>query len=201
MFALPPVSEGAAQMVKIRHDLPRRADGLPDTDAWLASLADGVGGESVETAVGLIHDDRCLEYGLEIAQLLMQLGFDTDSVVTGLLCEAAGSRLLDPAMVGDRVGRGIAEQLEALLHVSSTHVYKLSSSPMLRSQAEDQVDNIRHLLVALIDDPRVAVVSSWRSGSWRCARPSPPLRTCSGEWPTRRCASSRRWPAASASGN
>ena len=158
MFALPPVSEGAAQMVKIRHDLPRRADGLPDTDAWLASLADGVGGESVETAVGLIHDDRCLEYGLEIAQLLMQLGFDTDSVVTGLLCEAAGSRLLDPAMVGDCVGRGIAGQLEALLRVSSTHVYKLSSSPMLRSQAEDQVDNIRHLLVALIDDPRVAVV-------------------------------------------
>ena len=145
-------------MVKIRHDLPRRADGLPDTDAWLSSVVDGAGGEVVGTAVGLIHDDRCLEYGLEVAQLLVQLGLDTDSVVAGLLCEVAGSGLLDPAIVSDRVGPGIAEQLEALLRVSSTHVYKLSSSPMVRSQAEDQVDNIRHLLVALIDDPRVAVV-------------------------------------------
>ena len=145
-------------MVKIRHDLPRRADGLPDTDAWLSSLPNGEGGSTVGMATGLIHDDRCLEYGLEVAQLLMQLGLDADSVVTGLLCEVAGSGLLEPALVRDRLGEGIAGQLEALLRVNSTHVYNLSSSPMLRSQAEDQVDNIRHLLVALIDDPRVAVV-------------------------------------------
>ena len=145
-------------MVKIRHDLPRRADGLPDTDAWLASVADGDGCGAIAAATGLVHDDRCLEYGLEVAQLLMQLGLDTDSVVTGLLCEVAATGLLQPAMVRDRLGVGIAGQLDALLRVNSTHVYKLSSSPMLRSQAEDQVDNIRHLLVALIDDPRVAVV-------------------------------------------
>ena len=145
-------------MVKIRHDLPRRADGLPDTDAWLASVDDGDGCGAIAAATCLVHDERCLEYGLEVAQLLMQLGLDTDSVVTGLLCEVAGTGLLQPAMVRDRLGAGIAGQLDALLRVNSTHVYKLSSSPMLRSQAEDQVDNIRHLLVALIDDPRVAVV-------------------------------------------
>ena len=166
-------------MVKIRHDLPRRADGRPDTDAWLAGLADGDGGAGVNApmaaAIDLVHDDRSLEYGLEVAQLLIELGLDKESVVTAVLCEVAGSGLLDPVIVRDRVGRAIAGQLQALLRVSSTHVYRLSSSPMVRSQSEDQVDNIRHLLVALIDDPRVAVVKlAERVIALRMAKSAPP---------------------------
>ena len=163
-------------MVKIRHDLPRRADGRPDTDAWLAGLADGDGvNATLVAAIDLVHDDRSLEYGLEVAQLLVELGLDTESLVTGVLCEVAGSGLLDPAIVRDRVGSAIAGQLEALLRVSSTHVYRLSSSPMVRSQSEDQVDNIRHLLVALIDDPRVAVVKlAERVIALRMAKSAPP---------------------------
>ncbi len=163
-------------MVKIRHDLPRRADGRPDTDAWLAGLADGDGVNApMVAAIDLVHDDRSLEYGLEVAQLLIELGLDTELLVTGVLCEVTGSGLLDPAIVRDRVGSAIAGQLEALLRVSSTHVYRLSSSPMVRSQSEDQVDNIRHLLVALIDDPRVAVVKlAERVIALRMAKSAPP---------------------------
>ena len=45
-----------------------------------------------------------------------------------------------------------------MLRMASTGEYQLSNLPMLGNEARNQVDNVRNLLVALIDDPRVAII-------------------------------------------
>ncbi len=159
-------------MVKIRDDLPRSADGCPDVEAWLSEL--GAGRRPLAAAVGLIEDAALLGHGLDVAHLLQQLEMDTDAVAAGLLYEAAHAGALGPAPVAERVGDGAAGLLEALLRVGRADAYELSDAPLLDNRHGSQVDNVRHLLASLIDDPRVAVIKlAERVVALRAAKSAP----------------------------
>ena len=159
-------------MVRIRDDLPRSADGCPDVEAWLSEL--GEGRRPLAVAVGLIEDAALLGHGLDVAHLLQQLEMDTDAVAAGLLYEAAHAGALSPAAVAERVGDGAAGLLEALLRVGRADAYELSDAPLLDNRYGSQVDNVRHLLASLIDDPRVAVIKlTERVVALRAAKSAP----------------------------
>ena len=159
-------------MVKIRDDLPRGADGCPDAQAWLAKL--GAGRRPLAAALDLIDDAALKGHGLDVAHMLLQLEMDTDAVAAGLLYEAAHVGAVAPAAVSERIGADVAALLEALLRVGRADGYELSDAPLLHG-AGSQVANIRHLLAALIDDPRVAVIKlAERVVALRAAKDAPP---------------------------
>ncbi|MDE0224403.1 MAG: HD domain-containing protein [Gammaproteobacteria bacterium] len=144
-------------MVQIRLDLPQQDAGRVDLDAWKEGL-DECDRQKIHAATELIPDEGCREFGFDLAQLLVDLELDADAVATGLVYETARTHPLSPDSLQETLGTGVANLVDAMLRMASTSEYQLSNLPMLGNEARNQVDNVRNLLVALIDDPRVAVI-------------------------------------------
>ena len=144
-------------MVQIRLDLPQHDTGRVDVDAWKESL-DECDRLKIRAATGLIGDEGCRQFGFDLAQLLVDLELDADAVATGLVYETARTHSLSPKTLEETLGADVANLVDAMLRMASTGEYQLSNLPMLGNEARNQIDNVRHLLVALIDDPRVAII-------------------------------------------
>lgn len=143
-------------MAEFRPDLPRMANGEPDIDIWLDE-ASGFSSVSRKMAVAVFdliskHDSR--RPGLELVELLLQLKMDIVTVMAGMAFFAVERGDVAPGALPDEV----AALLAAVQRLSNTNVLAFSDSAMLSSEAKSQTDNARHLLIALIDDPRVAVI-------------------------------------------
>ncbi len=144
-------------MVQIRLDLPQQDAGRIDLDTWKEGL-DECDRRKIRAATELIPNEGCREFGLDLAQLLVDLELDADAVATGLVYETARTHPLSPDSLQESLGAGVANLVDAMLRMAGTSEYQLSNLPMLGNEARNQVDNVRNLLVALIDDPRVAVI-------------------------------------------
>ena len=136
--------------------LPRLPNGEPDIDVWL-DLASGFSAENRATAVALldrISDDESRGPGLELVELLLKLRMDFATVMAGMALFAVRNGQVDPSQLpGD-----VAGVVAALLPLCNTGSLSVGDSAVLSSQSKSQTDNVRHMLIALIDDPRVAVV-------------------------------------------
>ena len=144
-------------MVQIRLDLPQQGASRVVVDAWMEGL-DGSDRLKVRAATELIGDEDCRRFGFDLAQLLVDLELDADAVAAGLVYEAARTHSVAPKTLEETLGAGVANLTDAMLRMASTSEYRLSNLPMLGKEARNQVDNVRHMLVALIDDPRVAII-------------------------------------------
>ena len=143
-------------MADFRLDLPRMANGEPDIDVWLDE-ASGFSSASRKTAVAvfdLIASHESRKPGLELVELLLQLKMDIVTVMAGMAFFAVQRGDVDARKLPEKVAGLIA----AVLRLSNTNVLAFNDSAVLSSEAKSQTDNVRHLLIALIDDPRVAVV-------------------------------------------
>ena len=132
------------------------ANGEPDIDVWLDE-ASGFSSASRKTAVAvfdLIASHESRKPGLELVELLLQLKMDIVTVMAGMAFFAVQRGDVDARKLPEKVAGLIA----AVLRLSNTNVLAFNDSAVLSSEAKSQTDNVRHLLIALIDDPRVAVV-------------------------------------------
>ena len=143
-------------MVQIRLDGPQQDTGRVDLDAWKDSL-DECDRRKVRAATELMVDAGCEQFGFDLAQLLVDLELDADAVATGLVYETARTRPISPKSLEQSLGENVANLVDAMLRMATSE-YQLSNLPMLGNEARNQVDNVRNLLVALIDDPRVAII-------------------------------------------
>jgi hypothetical protein len=76
---------------------------------------------------------------------------------------------LSLAQVAERYGEAVAQLLTGVLRMAAISDLRNPSDSNVLGQAERQRDNIRKMLVAMVDDVRVAL-SSWRSGPAPSAR-------------------------------
>lgn len=153
--------------------LPRLANGEPDIDVWL-DQASGFSVENRATAAAfldLLADDASRAPGLALVELLLKLRMDFATVMAGMALFAVRNGQVDPRQLpGDAAG-----VVAALLPLCNTAPLSFSDSAVLSSEAKSQTDNVRHMLIALIDDPRVAVVKlAERVVTLRRARNAPP---------------------------
>ena len=143
-------------MVSIKRELPRMPDGEPDLDFWL-DHASGFSSESRRTAgrlLDLITGETSRRSGLELVELLIGLKMDSVTAMAGMTMFAAQRGEIDL----DALPREVGDLVAAVLKLSSTDILAHNDSAVLSSEAKSQTDNVRHMLIALIDDPRVAVV-------------------------------------------
>ena len=143
-------------MADFRLDLPRMANGDPDIDIWLdeASEFSSTSRKTAVTVFRLIASHESRKPGLELVELLLQLKMDIVTVMAGMAFFAVQRGDVDPGELPEKVAGLIA----AVLRLSNTNVLTFNDSAVLSSEAKSQADNVRHLLIALIDDPRVAVI-------------------------------------------
>ena len=143
-------------MVSIKRELPRMPDGEPDLDVWL-DHASGYSSEDRRRAgalLDLITVEESRRLGLELVELLIGLKMDIVTAMAGMTMFAVDRGEVDLEALPRDVGVLVA----AVLKLSSTDVLAHNDSAVLSSESKSQTDNVRHMLIALIDDPRVAVV-------------------------------------------
>lgn len=171
-------------MVKATDTIPRLPDGRVDVEAWSRRLdtdqqtGTGLIASSLSLIRGLdARSDELLERGLELANLVLVLNMDPQSVSAALLYLPVRTGALTLDQVRVVTGAEVASLVEAVVRLADTSLLEMSSSRMQASESRNQVENIKRMLVSMVDDPRVAVLKlAERTVALRGAKNSSPER-------------------------
>ena len=90
-----------------------------------------------------------LVHPLEVANILADMRLDEVSVATGLLHDVVEDTLVEPAAIREYFGEEVAHLVEGL-----TKIAQISN----QSKEVQQAENVRKMLLAMIDDVRVVLV-------------------------------------------
>lgn len=180
-------------MVKVREDYPLLHDGSLDIESWLSTIQQSHEIKNIETVrkalllAKEIADDAIvnrsfwsvdsLQMGLEMAQILLDLRLDTDSIVSAILYRAVREGRLSLQKVEREFGKEVTHLIEGVLRMAAISAIQNSSDEMVLGQREAQVDNLRKMLVAMIDDVRVALIKlAERTSAIRAVKDAPEER-------------------------
>jgi len=165
-------------MVKVREEHPIREDGTVDLDLWLLRLQQQVEVSDIDqirqacllakearAAVAESDDDwshntvGSFRTGLEMAQILAELQQDQETLVAAILYRSVRERKLSLDRVRDQFGDTIAGLINGVLQMAAIGSRKnpRSDDGVLGTKIA-QIDNVRKMLVAMIDDVRVALI-------------------------------------------
>lgn len=96
--------------------------------------------------------------GLEIMHILAELRLGSDVLIAGLLYRPVREQRMTPATVRKRYGESVATLLEGVLRIAAvSELTGDSDAPVLGQSAAPNV-NIRRMLIAMVDDVRVALI-------------------------------------------
>ena len=104
------------------------------------------------------ENETVFPIGIELAELVAQLKMDQSAVHAALLYRGVREDRFAKANVTDHFGSDTADLVFSVAAMATTSILEMSNSPLLEKEKQDQVENVKRMLVALIDDVRVAVV-------------------------------------------
>ncbi|MEQ3693805.1 MAG: GTP diphosphokinase [Thalassolituus sp.] len=177
-------------MVKVREDHPLLHDGSLDIDRWLETIrqtSDIRKPEELRNALMLakqLSDEAIanrtywsidsVQMGIEMAQILIDLRLDNASIISAILYRAVREGRLSLKKVERQFGEEVAKLIEGVLRMAAISAIQNSSDEVVLGQREAQVDNLRKMLVTMIDDVRVALIKlAERTSAIRAVKDAP----------------------------
>ena len=177
-------------MVKVREDHPLLHDGSLDIDRWLEEVthtSDLHNPEELREALELakkLSDEAIanrtywsidsVQMGIEMAQTLIDLRLDNASIIAAILYRAVREGRLALQKVERQFGEEVAKLIEGVLRMAAISAIQNSSDEVVLGQRQAQVDNLRKMLVAMIDDVRVALIKlAERTSAIRAVKDAP----------------------------
>lgn len=165
-------------MVKIRSEHHLSKDMPIDTQSWVSDLVEKRRWSAAETTrlqsacdVALQAtlknseaDTRwpasnCLLTGLEMASILSDLNQDVDTLVAAILYRVVREERLPLESVRQQFGEKETILIQGVLRMASVSALQsISDEKVLGRATEEQIESLRKMLVAIIDDVRVALV-------------------------------------------
>lgn len=166
-------------MVKVRLDHPTTADGQVDVDAWVERILSlhPLGNDAVPplkkafqvayqaeqdaNANGNVWTEGHSSFlsGLEMAEILAELQLDLDSLIAAVLYRAVRENKLALEVVEKQFSKDIAQLIRNVLRMMAiSQMRNDSESEVFGKNSEEQSGNVRKMLVAMVDDVRVALV-------------------------------------------
>ena len=163
-------------MVQVRSPQPVNTDGSIDLDRWLdhvLALDPALNRQALKEACEFARQadeqakSRAEESpwgiapshvtGLEIAEILADLKLDQDSLVAAVLYRGVRESKIKLADVRQHFGSLVSKLIEGVLRMAAiSDSLNPRESMVLGTQA--QVENLRKMLVAMVDDVRVALI-------------------------------------------
>ncbi|MBS7560966.1 GTP diphosphokinase [Pseudomonas protegens] len=162
-------------MVQVRAHQPINTDGSINLEAWLdhtVSVDMVLDREALKEACefareaelqhiaakGLSSEDvSSFSTGLEIAEILADLKLDQDSLVAAVLYRGVREGQIQLPAVSQRFGPVVAKLIDGVLRMAAITA-SLSPRQSLVLGTQAQVENLRKMLVAMVDDVRVALI-------------------------------------------
>jgi GTP pyrophosphokinase len=162
-------------MVQVREEYSFNPDGRVNFDQWLARLESYVAldnHEQIRKACELSWDVEqrvvaarnvwtpgisSYRTGLEMAEILAQLHLDSEAIIVSVLYRPVRETQLSLDTVRAEFGQAIANLLEGVLRMAAINETDTSKTRVL-GQSQDQIENVRKMLLAMVDDVRVALI-------------------------------------------
>ncbi|QJQ94714.1 MULTISPECIES: GTP diphosphokinase [Halomonadaceae] len=159
-------------MVKVREDQPLTQDGAVDIEQWLARLqedvtlrdpdelrracmlADRLARESDRPHKAWLEDGSSFRMGLEMADILSELRPDQATLEASVLYRAVREELIDCDVIAKQFGGEVAGLIKGVLQMAAIS----HQTPSHGLSQHNQQDNLRKMLVTMIDDVRVALI-------------------------------------------
>lgn len=166
-------------MVKVREDHPETSDGRVDINLWLSrikamlplSTADcellrracelSFDAEQKAIAAENIWAEGASSFrtGLEMAEILADLQLDCDSLVAAVLYRAVREGRLSAETVETTFGETICKLVLGVRKMAAISTRRNDSrESALGQESEEQAEQIRKMLIAMVDDVRVALI-------------------------------------------
>lgn len=163
-------------MVKVREDYPQKPDGSVDLDAWMARVGTKVAlhdsdalKRACEFARKLDEENTAREHvwsartssfltGLAMADILADLRLDQESLTAAVLYRAVREGKTTQAVIEKEFGFDIAHLIDGVLRMAAISQIINPDKKTGFGQNQQQLDNVRKMLVAMIDDVRVALI-------------------------------------------
>ncbi|BCR23803.1 GTP diphosphokinase [Aquipseudomonas alcaligenes] len=162
-------------MVQVRAHQPINLDGSINLEAWLdhtLSVDPALDREALEVACEFAREveqqanaaqnlwaegNSSFQTGLEIAEILADLKLDQDSLVAAVIYRAVREGKTTLKVVQEKFGAVVAKLIEGVLRMAAiSNSINPRESVVVGSQT--QVENLRKMLVAMVDDVRVALI-------------------------------------------
>lgn len=155
-------------MVKVKEGTPLLPDGSIDVEQWLSQLGSKgyfqdlalirnactlsqLAGQDHATETG----ESCLQQGLAMADVLADLEVDQETLAAAIIFESVHYAELSIEDVEEQLGSAIARLVKGIEKMNAiSNLQALSKYP----QNKHQLDNIRKMLLAMVDDVRVVLI-------------------------------------------
>ena len=103
-------------------------------------------------------ESDCFVAGLDVALILAELHVGLDCLLAGILYRSVREQRLAVERVEQEFGSGVAQLIMGVNRMAAIgNISEQSDDPVL-GQAHGQKDNIRKMLIAMVDDVRVALI-------------------------------------------
>jgi len=163
-------------MVKVREEHPIRDDGTVDLDRWLAMIQSRTEkfdrdelrracliaeqGEREAIAADDVWASGVSSYqtGLEMAQILADLRADQDTLVAAVLYRTVREGRVPLPHITEDFGPDVGSLIEGVMRMAAISAISNPTRKAVLGQQQGQLDNVRKMLVAMVDDVRVALI-------------------------------------------
>lgn len=160
-------------MVKVREDQPLTGQGRVDIARWLerlqddvtlrdvagmraaCELADRLAGEAEKPHKAWLEDGSSFRTGLEMADILGELRLEQEVLEAAVLYRAVREGLIALEAVEKRFGADVARLIDGVLNMAAISQQQTPSQGLSQ---HNQQENLRKMLVTMIDDVRVALI-------------------------------------------
>jgi GTP pyrophosphokinase len=140
-----------------------------DPAAWLASLGERYGADEqrvIERALAVARAQLCervlrsgepaLDHALYTAAMLAEMGLDHESIAAALLIDLPPLGAKESERLGEKVGRGVVALAQGCQRMAQ--IDSLGAAAAGRIEAADQLEGLRKMLLAMVQDFRVVLL-------------------------------------------
>lgn len=163
-------------MVKVKEEQPYIVEGRVDIELWLCKLAEKTPtinlsrvrqvcdlseqAEEKAVATNTIWAEGRSSYrqGLEMADILSELRVDEDGIIAGIIYRAVRENQITLNHVRKQFGDGVGNLVEGVLKMAAISNIQFGNRKPILGEKTDQLEQARRMLVALVDDIRVALI-------------------------------------------
>lgn len=154
-------------MVKVKEDPIRLSDGSIDLESWLSLLEINnpkLNLDLIRSACFLSHiagnemptesGESCLQQGLAMAEILVDLDVDSETIAAAIIIDSVQYGELTIEDIAEHLGDNIAKLVVGVERMNAIS----NMRGMSRMQGRHQIDNIRKMLLAMVDDARGVLI-------------------------------------------
>lgn len=153
------IHNGVLDTERLLQDLSQQVE-IHDPEAFrqACALAQTIETDAISNHAQWNSDMSSLQIGIEMTQVLAELHMDQASVIAAIIYRPVREGRLSLEKVEKQFGEEIAKLIDGVLRMAAITQAQSASRLKVLGQSEAQVEHIRKMLVAMIDDVRVALI-------------------------------------------